>query len=146
MRTTPLKAAPHPNTFCKGGRTTENDPPFTSYTFSTFLPLLPGERVAAAAGANPHRHTRRRREAVTRPPAPRYHLVLVAVGGAEWASVPPAVRLRRALKTLGRRYGLRCVRAEGVAPAMDGAELERPPGMPGEAKHQEEDGSWPTSG
>jgi hypothetical protein len=51
---------------------------------------------------------------------PRYRLTLEAQPG----DVPPAVRLRRGLKYLGRVFGLRCTSAEEVShanPAPDSA-------------------------
>jgi hypothetical protein len=50
---------------------------------------------------------------------PTYRLVLVAEG----AGPPPAVRLRRLLKSALRAYGLRCVRVDmpAEAPAPDPA-------------------------
>ena len=47
----------------------------------------------------------------TATPKPRYTITLEASGG------DPAVRLRQALKVLGRRFGLRCVR---IAEVQDG--------------------------
>ena len=57
----------------------------------------------------------------TRAKPERWCLTLEAVGGAEWSNVPGLVRLRRALKALGRSYGLRCVAIEAEKERKDAA-------------------------
>jgi hypothetical protein len=39
----------------------------------------------------------------------RWRLVIEAARGAEWSTVPGVIRLRKALKVLGRSFGLRAV-------------------------------------
>lgn len=50
----------------------------------------------------------------------RYILVLEPIGGRQWRTVPPAIRLRRALKALARSFGFRVVEVRKDRSESDG--------------------------